>query len=397
MLLMILISFHAATLAANIPLSWPSMLRSCLIILVGLLLVTCEENNAPVLPEELDCILNLELTDIRQRNFGMGFTTWPYGPEPEQLQSTYEFVATNSDVYSEQLDENIPWRAWMNEEELPEEFLENLNFRRFNAPDSLPLLLSVSLLNLEKTDLMPDFNGQLPDYNSMADEQIVDAYFAHLDFLVQYFQPIVLIIATESNELLAKRPDKWEEYAQLVASVRARLRQSYPTLPMAESITLHRWAAPEIADPVTYQETVTDYLQRSDFAAMTFHPFLRNWRSTTQFQLVFDFLHEHTDLPIAIVETSYLGEDLVVESAGVTIESDECLQQRYLELLLINAQRQNYALVLWWAHRDYDALLEIFPPEFREIGGLWKDTGFLTEDGEERMALEMWRFLLDRI
>ncbi|MEM7575321.1 MAG: hypothetical protein AAF433_20605 [Bacteroidota bacterium] len=363
---------------------------------IALLLAACQDDNAPELPEELDCILNLELTDIDFRNFGMGFSSWPYGPEPEQVQETYEFIGANGDLYAEQLDENIPWRSWINGEELPEAFLENLYFRRSNAPADLPLLLSVSLLNLEKTELMSDYDGQVPDYTSLADEQLADAYFTHLDFLIRFFEPVAVVIGTEANEFLAKRPEKWQGYTQLMDNVRARLRETFPSLPLAESVTLHRWAAPEVADPVTYQETVTDYLQEGDFAAICFHPFLRNWRSTTQFQLVFDFLHERTDLPIAIVETSHLGDDLIFESAGVTIESDECQQQRYLETLLINAQRQRYALVLWWAHRDYDALLEIFPPEFREIGGVWKDTGLLTEEGRPRMALEMWQYILER-
>jgi hypothetical protein len=57
---------------------------------------------------------------------------------------------------------------------------------------------------------------------------------------------------------------------------------------------------------------------------------------------------------------------------------------------------KDYEFIIWWAHRDFDALWETFPPELRDLGQLWRDTGLLDESGNERQAFLLWSEQLNR-
>ena len=67
-----------------------------------------------------DLLSSLSLTSIAEavqsmtakstdRNFKMGFTTWSFGPNLQDVNDTYDFIANNSDVYVEHLDNFIPF------------------------------------------------------------------------------------------------------------------------------------------------------------------------------------------------------------------------------------------------------------------------------------------------
>ena len=62
------------------------------------------------------------------RNFMMGFTTRPFGPDLQDVDETYRFIADHADIYAEHIDYKIPWKAWINSTSLPAEFENNINF-----------------------------------------------------------------------------------------------------------------------------------------------------------------------------------------------------------------------------------------------------------------------------
>lgn len=330
------------------------------------------------------------------RNFRMGFTSWSHGPEVADIEDTYAFLATNSDIYSEQIDNIIPWKALINGTELPEEFINNIAFRVSKKPQNAKLLLSVSLLNIDRTDLNPDVDGTLPEYTSFSDQAIENAYFDFLIYLIDQFQPEYLVMAMEVNELLAKSEPKWEGYKLLMQNLRNRIRTAHPALKISESITLHNWLNPNVTNPETFIEEIDNYITQMDFAAISFYPFLKGKHNKTQFQQAFDFLHSKVDIPVAFVETSHLAEDLSVQAFDLFIPGDECEQKEYLETLLQNASQQEYEFIIWWAHRDFDRLWETFPEEVKDLGKLWRDTGLLNEDGEIRPAYSYWKSAFDK-
>lgn len=321
----------------------------------------------------------------------MGFTTWPYENEVEAVMETYKFIGDNADVYGEFLDSEIPWSSWINDTPLPQAFLDNVNFKVSKKITGHKLLLSTSFLNIARDNLIADLDGTIPAHTSFNDPVIREAYLEHLVYLIERFNPDYLVFGMEVNELLVKAPAKWSEYQALANFIRQALKQQFPSLLIAESVTLHNWYDPGVADQQQFIDKITAHAALSDFTAVSFYPFLRAYDSVADYQSAFDFLHDHATKPIAITETGHIAEDLSVSSFNIDLPGDECGQKQYLETLLKNAQLNDYLFCLWWTHRDYDQLWEIFPAETKDIGRLWRDTGLIREDGEPRLAFNVWR------
>jgi len=371
-----------------------SFIFSLLIIGLGLI-NACKEDEDEDLPLSQNQPTLLE--EIESRNFNMGFSTWPYGPKLSNQDSTYEFIGNHADIYSEHIDDRIPWSAWMNGTALPQAFVNNIQGRKDRKISNKKLILSVSLLNSSRSDLAFDFNDSLPAYDSLNQSHIKNAYYKHLEYLIQELQPDYLVAAIEVNELRINIPNKWPAYKKLMHAVRDSLRQNYPKLSISESVTLHNWYNTTINDSLNYLIDLSNYLNSNmNFAAISFYPFFKGLSNSVQFQQAFDFLHQQTKLPIGFVETTQLAEDLIVPGLSLNIPSSETEQNQYLESLLSNAHRQDYEFVIWWTHRDYDELWKTFPPELKDLGSLWKDTGILDENGNLRPAYKTWTAILNR-
>jgi len=276
------------------------------------------------------------------------------------------------------------------------EFIDDLEMRLNNRIENLPLLLSISLLNIDRTDLASDFDGSIPNYSALNDKTIEDAYFVHVDYLVQKFQPKELVIAIEVNELRIKDEKKWNEYKLLIREVKTRIKNKYPNLQISESITLHNLFQPEVNNPNEYIDEMVNYANQMEFVAISYYPFFKGHHSKTEFQTAFDFLHEKIYKPIAFSETGHIAEDLSVPSFNFFADGSTCEQNAYMETLLKNAQDHNYKFVVWWTHRDFDELWKTFPDDLKDLGKLWKDTGLLDENGVERPAFQTWGKVLQK-
>lgn len=329
-----------------------------------------------------------------QRNFQMGFSTWSFGPLESDRNETYDYIQNNGGIYSEQIDDKIPWASWINDTPLPQSFLDDINYRVGKKKANLKLVLSISPLNTSRDDLIEDWNNTPISYTTLSDQIIEDAYFKHVIYLVGKFSPDYLVVSMEGNDLLKNSSAKWAEFKILMSKVRSRLKQEFPDLPISESITLHNLFNPDIDNPSTYIQEISDYVNSLDFAAISFYPFFKNQHSKSEFQEAFDFLHGQITKPIAFVETNHLAEDLIIPSFNTNITSNPSEQKDYLEVLFENANENNYHFVIWWAHRDYDALWESFPDEVKDLGQVWRDTGILDENGEERPAHDVWQTFL---
>ncbi len=361
--------------------------------LLILMLLSCNEDDQQ---PQSSCLTENFFSAYPIRNFKMGFTSWPAAPGQQAVDDTYEFLANNADIYSEHIDSNIPWQAWTDGTPLPKAFTDNIDSRVANRVASLKLLVSISLLNLIRSDLAPDFDGNAPSYIQMNDKAIEDAYVKHVSYIVDRLQPDYLVIAVEVNELKVYSETKWIEYKALIREVKQKIRQKYPNLMVSESFTLHTLYQPNVTDKQAYQEDVINYMNTLDLVSISFYPYLNQLIRTEEYQLIFDFLHEKVTKPIAFAETAFFAEDLVVQSFGLNIQGDECKQNAYLETLLTNAQDQDYEFVIWWAYKDFDELWETFPEDLKGLGRLWRDTGLLDENDNTRIAQTTWDIVLKK-
>lgn len=345
--------------------------------LFSILLFSCQKNN----PDKV----------IEDRQFLMGFTSWPYGPNQVDVDYTYDFVMNEGDIYVEHIDDKIPWGALINNTVLPVEFTNNMTGKASRKPAGKEMLLSVSFLNLDRSDIQSDFDGSTPNYTALNDAVLEDAYVKHLTYLIDLFDPSYAVLSIESNELKNNNETKWQAFKLLMANVRSRIKIDYPNLKISESITLHNWYEPDVDNPDAYVSEIKTYAEQFDFVAISFYPFFKDLHKRKQFQKAFDFLHENTSKPIAFVETSHLANDLSIPAFELNLKSNEKEQNEYLETLLINANNHNYEFVTWWAHRDYDALWETFPDDVKDLGKIWKDTGLLEGDGSQRTSYDTWK------
>lgn len=328
---------------------------------------------------------------ISENQLKMGFTSWSFGPNLQDVNDTYEFIGSNANIYAEHIDNNIPWSAWINDQELPAAFTDEINGKASRKISGKEFLLSVSLLNSNRDELASDLDGTIPTYEDLDETQIKEAYFKHVDYLVKVFAPDYLVIAIEVNELRLRSPEKWAGYKRLMGEVTSRIKQANPELKISESISLHNLIQSDAPDHEAYVEEMLAYMNQMDFIAISFYPFFRNMTTETDFQSAFDFLHANVTPPIAFVETAHLAEDLVIPNLNVSIQGDEDGQKVYLETLIENATLEDYEFIIWWAHRDFDALWETFPDEVKDLGRIWRDTGLLDEQGRERPSFSVWQ------
>lgn len=358
-------------------------------------LVACEkEKTTPITSET--CGVSTDIENISNREFLMGFSSWAYGPTETDKQETYDFIANNADIISEQIDNKIPWQAWINDTNLPDDFVNDINYRVNHKPAGHKLFLSATLLNTNRTDLLEDFDGSIPSYTNLSDTHIEEAYFKHCTYLIDAFVPDYFVLSLEVNELLMNVPEKWEAYKALMQNIRTRIKSNYPNLPISESVTLHNWYNPEVVNKNEYISEVTNYVNNFDFVAVSNYPFFKDQHNSMQFQESFDFLHTQTSKPIALTETAHIAQLLDIPSYDISIYSDSCEQKEYLETILLNASSNNYYFVIWWCYRDYDKLWLTFPDEYKEIGKLWLNTGLLKGDGTARPSYEVWKKVFNK-
>ena len=123
----------------------------------------------------------------------MGFSTWSFGPEISDKDQTYQFILEHGDIYSEQVDDRIPWLAWMNNDPLPIDFVEDIEYRAQKRNPEHQLILSVSLLNTDRSDIIEDWSGNPISYNAINDSEVENAYFLHLKYLIEKLLSLIHI------------------------------------------------------------------------------------------------------------------------------------------------------------------------------------------------------------
>ena len=360
-----------------------------------LMVASCKKlNEFPDPIEETNLMTCYEPSDtviITNRTFSMGFSTWSYGPSSEATNNTYNFLGENGDIYSEQFDDHIPWFALRDGRPLPEQASSDLNTRVDNIISSNDLVLSISLFNPDRNDLITGYNGDTPMYNSLSEPFVEDTYFTYVTTMADAFPNLkYLVVAMEVNEFYLKSNEKWEDYKTLMANLKPRLYERYPGVQISESITLHNLST---SSDQQYVDDIISYVNELDFAAISYYPFLHGALDDNQIQKDFDFLHDKISKPIAIVETGQIAETLEVPE--VTLETDECTQKDYVQLLLSNANSHNYEFVIWWTHKDYDELYETFPESTKPLGRIWRDAGLINEADQERPGFREWKAIFE--
>ena len=94
--------------------------------------------------------------------------------------------------------------------------------------------------------------------------------------------------------------------------------------------------------------------------------------------------------PVAITETGWIGQDLIIPSFSVNVPSNPQFQLDYAQRLLDESNTMNVEFIIWWTIVDFDALWNgvlLQDP----VASIWRDIGLVDEGLQPRPALSEWQ------
>ena len=330
-----------------------------------------------------------------RRSFYMGFTPFPWDMTAEAVDTTNRFIVKNGDIIAHHFDAGVPWSEALDDKPFHIN-LENDWKNRKRVSPGMKTLVSVTPLNGGRNGMAlyrgKDENMALPDQfkgRELNDPLVKRAYLNYCQRVVEHFRPDYLAIGIEVNELIHHSPQQWPAFVELYKHTYSQLKKAYPDLAIFATVTLHNLTNRGWDDLQVQQDKIREFLQYVDIVGISYYPFMAGQSERPTKTL--DWVRKFTDKPLAITETGYPAETIVLRTYNLTISSNPAKQKTYFETLLDQAVRDDYLFVIAFLHRDYDALWEKIKDTAPEAFIVWKDCGLIDEDAKERPAYDVWR------
>ena len=318
----------------------------------------------------------------------MGFQDATWDDTEEAANTTYEFLRENADIVCLQFG-GVPWQAAY-EDNYPDSMIERWKRRKEGVGPNKKIYLEIGPLDTRRAAMagsnVGDFKGKQFD-----DPMVKKAYCSFVRRLTEYYQPAFLGIGIEVNELRDNSPELWPHYLELHKHTYKEMKKDYPDLPITSTLTLHSLLSVKQRGDKEQIDAVQELLAYTDFAGVSFYPFIGRFHDFNEPTKYFDWLRDFIgDLPIAITETAYPAEP-IAWGGETRYPSDPDAQKNYLATVLQVARRDNYLFVVNWAHRDWDARWERVKDRLDEMWTAWRDTGLLDGEGNPRPAYDLWK------
>lgn len=366
-----------------------------IIILLGVFLVSgCEEES----PYHYETDYS---PPAESRSFYMGMTPHPHDYTQEGVDEAYKILSNHTDIIAHHFDDGIPWpEAYEGRSYHPnvENELSN-RVKRLRKDQKVYVALAplahdrYSLAGYWEEASALERPGEWK-HKKFDDPQVVTAYINFCRDLINRFDPDYFNYGVEVNGNWKGVTDpNFVEFLGFAEKVYTTLKKEYPDLPIFVSF---------IKNSPTLSRTQVNInrklLQFSDYVAVSTYPFVtseyapdradpselpRDW-----FSLIAELAPEK---PFCIAETGYIAEDLIIDAYNIHIEGKAEYQAEYVKFLLEEMNNLNAEFVIWFVPRDYDLAWERledmgFPP----WGRMWRDCGFIDENGNPRPALGVW-------
>ncbi|MGI9457744.1 MAG: hypothetical protein ACR2NU_14355 [Aeoliella sp.] len=327
-----------------------------------------------------------------QRSFRMGFTGFPHDITLPAVTEARTFCRTHGDIIAHHM-EGVPWTECLTKQPLSEKLRREWKGKKeaTAAGGHVYVAISPGRGDLKVADHCLPIDEKLKG-KSYDDPRVIEAYLEYCRRAVAFFEPDYLAIGIEVNDIYKNAgPDVWKAYAALHEHVYKALKEDHPDLPIFASLTLHNLLNAEETKREKYVEAYRQILPFCDLIAVSYYPFIQG--GTTEIKPAFEWLTSTFDeegKPYAFVETGEAAEQLKLGAFGVTIRGTTDKQYAYLIELLYFAQTQDTEFVIWFIHRDYDAMWEKIKAHVPEAHGAWRDSGLMDENGDERPAMLAW-------
>ena len=361
-----------------------------------------------------------DMSTAQTRPFLLGFTTWPYDLTVQAVEDTYDRILNEGDIITHHIMGGVPWQEALDGADYPAGVEVNICERlRLTYPDDTitpdasgrcfapqradkrPVYLAVDSLNSGRTT-MSEYWGSAENQpramygewgsRGFADQESADAYAAFAIDMIARFEPGLFNFGTEASDLILHDMQAWQEYVIFAQRVSAKIKAAYPDLPIMVSVALK---TPGSSRAMLISENLGDVIDTVDVLGVSVYPyafFEPAYRDDPD-TLPSNWLSQAEALaggrPIAITETGYIAEDLVVEEFGLEVSSSPQKQDRFVEMLFDECERMNCIMINWFTIVDFDRLWVAIGSD--SISALWRDSGLFDEMFSPRPALQRWR------
>ena len=327
-----------------------------------------------------------------ERSFRMGFTGFPHDITLPAVVEARKFCRTHGDIIAHHM-EGVPWTECASKQPFSAKLQSEWQGKNEATAADGRVYVAISPgrgdLKVADHSLPLDAKLQGKPYD---DPAVVEAYLEYCRRAIEFFEPDYLAIGIEVNDFYKNAgPEVWQAYVTLHSQVYKTLKQDHPELPIFASLTLHNLLNASESKRTEYVEAFRQILPYCDVIAVSYYPFIQG--GTTDIKPAFEWLTKTFDKegkPYAFVETGEAAEKLALKDFGVTIRGTTDKQYAYLIELLYFAQTHDTEFVIWFIHRDYDAMWEKIKAHVPEAHGAWRDSGLMDETGKTRPAMLAW-------
>jgi hypothetical protein len=336
------------------------------------------------------------------RTFYMGVTPWPADYTIEEVDSAYLFINNHCDIVSHHLDEGIPYNEAFNNTAMPAELLDNIQTRKTRTAARTKVFLSVSALAISRTAKAPYYDKATTPTDTKAywenlpfdHADVATAYVNYISWLIDQLNPIYVNYGVESNGQLWAEAD-FLKYKSFLSQVYPKLKTKYPNIPFFISFMVD-----ESQKGYTYANQLLPY---TDFIGLSAYPYIGVSSSadgnTNPANFPANYFERFIDLapekPLAIAETGYTAQNLVIPAYSLNKQGTAAWQNAYFEQMMQLCTRKKAKLFIWFCHKDYDRLKTVFENQgvsndILNLMSLWQDTGLTDENGTKRPIYTSW-------
>jgi len=335
-----------------------------------------------------------------------GFTNFPHELSEQATAQVHARTVPNSNLYAQHMDQCIPWHEVIDDDSFPAWLQADIEeIRAYREPHQV-MYVAVTPTQNDRRSLSEACGDSDDETRSVPrsirgeplnDEGVKEAYVEYVRRIVDALDPTYINIGIEISELALRHPDEWDEFDELFRHTVDALKVSHPDVQVGLELVLQSIMEPNVG------RMVKPTAEHGDYIGISFYPYGSEFGEIfgapalppppAQWRVPFDFLRDWTNKPVAIAETGYASETVVVEEGpGITFPGSRALQQQFLEDLIRVAVRDDYLFVVWFVPVDYSRLLSSLAayggvPEWMKI---WVTAGLFEPDLSPKPAFALW-------
>ena len=327
-----------------------------------------------------------------ERNFRMGFTGFPHDFTLPAVSEARKFCKENGDIIAHHI-EGVAWTECLLNKPFPAKRLNEWKGKKKAMAPGGKVYLAISPgrgdLQLLEDCLPIDKTLKGKPYD---DPRVKKAYLAYCRRMIKYFEPDYLAIGIEVNDIYKNAgPEVWRAYVALHKHVYEALKAEHKNLPIFASTTLHNMLNKRGKERENIVAAFGQIMPYCDLVAVSYYPFIQGGTTETEKSLKWlDKTFGKYKKPFAFVETGEAAQPLKFPGSGQRIHGTSDKQYNYAIQLLYFAQTHDTEFVIWFIHRDYDAMWDKIKRIAPESHMAWRDCGLIDEEGKERPAMKVW-------